>query len=319
MAAETGRGREAERPRDIPRPGWKEVLGRVKAEIGDDNLNIVAAGIAFYFFLSVFPALFAAVSLYGLLADPAQLEARMSSLAGVVPAEVLGLVREQLHGIVGTAPSTLGWGAALSVLLAVWSAAKGAKALIGGLNIAYGERERRGFVKLQVVAFLFSLGVIVFLIVSIGLIAVVPGVVEALPLGPAGRLAGHVAQGALLLGLVLLALAGAYHYAPAREAPKWRWVTPGAFAGGLLWVAASGLFSWYAANFGKFNETYGTIAGVVALLLWLQISFLVILVGAELNAELEHQTAADTTEGPAEPMGARGAVMADTVPDSPAR
>lgn len=310
------RGRDATRPGKIPAKGWKDVLLRVKAEIGDDNLSIVAAGIAFYVMLSIFPALVAAVTLYGLIADPAQVETVVANLSGVMPPSALTLVEDQLHGLVQSSSSTLGWGAVLSSLVALWSAAKGAKALITGVNVAYDEAETRGFIEVQGLALLFTVGFIVMGIVSVGLIAVLPNVIERLPLGPTGTLVAFVAQWLILLALILGALSLAYRYAPAREDAQWRWVTLGSFIAGGLWIAASGLFSWYATSFGNFNETYGALAGVVVLLLWLQITFFLVLLGAELNAELEHQTARDSTTGEPQPMGQRGAYMADTLGDA---
>ncbi|HSL84028.1 MAG TPA: YihY/virulence factor BrkB family protein [Thermoanaerobaculia bacterium] len=231
----------------------------------------------------------------------------------------MDLLSRQLGDLAATSPATLGWGALLWVLLALWIAAKGAKALIGGVNIAYNEEERRGFVRVQGVSLLFTLGAVVFLTVSLTLIAVVPRVVEGLPLPAAGFVIAFVLRWVLLLALILVALAVIYRFASSRTEPRWTWLGLGSIVAAGLWMIASILFSYYAETFGSFNETYGTIAGAVVALLWLQISALAILVGAELNAEIEHQTAVDTTEGPEEPMGRRGAVKADTLPeDAPA-
>lgn len=307
------RGRDASRPGKIPAKGWKDVLLRVKGEIGGDNLSIVAAGIAFYVMLSIFPALVAAVTIYGLVADPAQVEAVVANLSGVLPPSALGLVEEQLHGLVQSSSSTLGWGAILSVLIALWSAAKGAKALIKGVNVAYDEAESRGFIELQGLSLVFTLGFIVMGAISVGLIAVLPNLLDRLPLGPTATFVAFAAQWIVLLVLILTALSMVYRYGPAREHARWGWVTLGSVIAGALWLAASALFSWYATSFGNFNETYGALAGVVVLLLWLQITFFLVLLGAELNAELEHQTAVDSTTGEPQPMGERGAVKADTL------
>lgn len=307
------RGREADRPGEVPARGWREVLGRVKEEVGRDNVSIVAAGVAFYVMLSLFPALVAAVAIYGIVADPAQVQSVIGQLEGVLPPAALDLVESQLQGIVTSAPTTLGWGAALSILLALWSAAKGAKSLIAGVNLVYDEEEHRGFVRLQGLALLFTLGLIVAGLLAVALITVVPNVTDML--GAAGAVAAMVAQWVLLLVLILAGLAAIYRFAPDRDDPRWRWVTPGSVTAGVLWLVASALFSWYAANFGSFNETYGALAGVVVLLLWLQITFFLVLLGGELNSELEHQTRHDTTRGPSRPMGRRGAVKADSAPE----
>jgi membrane protein len=312
--AENGsRGRRARRPGKIPAKGWKDVLLRVKDEVADDNLSIVAGGVAFYVLLSLFPALAAAVAIYGLVADPAAVPEAIANLSGVLPPSALGLVEDQLQGIVESAPSALGWGAVVSVLLALWSASKGSKALIAGVNLAYDEDEDRGFLKVQGLSLLFTLGIVIGSVVSVGLIAFMPSLIDRLGLGVVGTAITFVLHWLFLFAMIQVALNLVYRFAPNREDARWRWVTLGSFVVGGLWIAASGLFSWYAASFASFNETYGAISGVIVLLLWLQITFFLILLGAELNAELEHQTAIDSTTGPPEPMGERGAYMADTL------
>ncbi|HVS66716.1 MAG TPA: YihY/virulence factor BrkB family protein [Thermoanaerobaculia bacterium] len=309
------RGRWAERPRKIPKRGWREVLQRVKREVGDDHLMIVAAGIAFYAMLALFPALFAALSIYGLVASPAEVAQQISSLAAQLPQATSDLLTNQLQSIAANSETALGWSAALSILFALWSASKGAKALIKGVNIAYDEEETRGFLKLQGLALAFTVGFIVFGILSLGAIAVLPGILASVGLGPVGEVLAQIGRWALLVVLVLVALATVYRFAPDRSGARWTWLRPGSLIAAALWLVASGLFSWYASSFGSFNETYGAIAGAVVLLLWLQISSLVVLLGAELNSELEHQTVTDTTTGQPQPMGERGAVKADTLPD----
>lgn len=307
------RGRDATRPGTIPAKGWKDVLLRVKRKIGRDHVSLLAAGIAFYVMLSIFPALVAAVTIYGLVADPAEVEAVVANLSGVLPPSAVALVEDQLHGLVQSSPSSLGWGAVLSLLIALWSASKGAKALITAVNVAYDETESRSFLRFQGLALLFTVGFIVMGVVSIGLIAALPSLVERLPLGPTGTGAAFLVRWIVLLALILGALSLVYRYGPAREDARWRWITLGSFIAGGLWIAASGLFSWYVSSFASFNQTYGALAGVVVLLLWLQITFFLVLLGAELDAELEHQTALDGTTGPPEPMGERGAYVADTL------
>lgn len=322
MAAETHeelRGRRAARPRDIPRKGWRDVLLRVKDEMSKDHLTILAAGMAFYLMLAIFPALFAGLSIYGLMADPEQVSEQIARLAERLPESTAELITGQLQSIAANPDTALGWSAALSILFAVWSASKGAKAMIEGVNIAYDEEETRGFVRLQGLALAFTAGFLVFGTLSLGAIAVLPAVIDRLGLGATGTFLALAGRWVLLILLVLAALAAVYRYAPDRDDPRWSWLRPGSVVAAGLWLLASGLFSWYASSFGSFNETYGAIAGVVVLLLWLQISSLVVLLGAELNAELEHQTAVDTTRGEPEPMGRRGAVKADTVAPLPRR
>ena len=307
------RGRLAGSPLAIPGLGWKDVLRRVRKELKEDNLTLLSAGIAFYFMLSIFPGLIAVVSVWGLAADPAEVARQMEQLFALLPTEAASLLAEQLDDLSNRGRSGLGLSAIVSLSFALWSAAKGAKALLAGLNVAYDEVEKRGRVRLQAIALVFTLGFVLFVTLSLALIAGLPALVERLPLGAAGKAAGVAASWAVLFALVLGGLAVVYRYGPSRNDPRWRWVSVGSVAAAVLWLAASAVFSFYAARFGTFNETYGTLAGAVLLLLWLQITAFVALLGAELNAEAEHQTAVDSTEGPPKPMGKRRAQMADTL------
>jgi membrane protein len=308
-----GRGREARHPLQIPSTGWKDILLRVKAETKADNLALVAAGVAFYFMLSLFPALIATVSVYGLVAAPATVEQQVATVLTILPREAGSIIADQLRQIGHGESAGLGLSLALSLAIALWSAARGAKALIIGLNIAYEETEVRGLVRKQLVALAFTLGFILFASASLGLIAVLPHVTEHLLLGSLSGPATFTLTWALLLVLLLIGLAAVYRYGPARRHARWQWVSVGSLVAASLWLLASLAFSWYASRFGSFNETYGTLAGGVLLLLWLQITAFVTLLGAEINAEIEHQTAVDSTVGPPKPMGERDAVMADTL------
>lgn len=307
------RGRLADSPLAIPGLGWKDVLRRLRTELAEDNLTLLAAGIAFYFMLSIFPGLIAFVSIWGLVADPAEVSRRMEQLFALLPPEAAMVVASQIDDLTSRSGSGLGLSAVVSIGVALWSASKGAKALLAGLNVAYDELEKRSMVRLQAMALLFTVGFVLFVTVSLTLIAGLPAVVERLPLGSAARTTSVATSWLLLFGLVLGALAVVYRYGPSRDEPHWRWVSVGSLAAAVLWLAASAVFSFYAARFGSFNETYGTLAGAVLLLLWLQITAFVVLLGAELNAEAEHQTALDSTEGEPLPMGQRNATMADTL------
>jgi len=206
----------------------------------------------------------------------------------------------------------------VAIALAFWSAANGTKALLAGLNIAYDERERRGFVRLNVVALTLTLGFIAMVMGSLALITAVPHLVERLPLDDFGELLAYAVTWLLLAVLALLCFAVMYRFGPSREHPRWQWVSVGSLMATALWLLASLVFSWYSSRFGSFNKTYGTLAGGVLLLLWLQITAYVTLLGAELNAEIEHQTARDSTTGAPQPLGARGAEMADTIGEAAA-
>ncbi|MDA8166119.1 MAG: YihY/virulence factor BrkB family protein [Desulfobacteraceae bacterium] len=310
------RGRSAAKPRQIPATGWRDILLRVKDEYAEDNLSIIAAGVAFYAFMAIFPALAAMVSIYGLVADPGEIQQELSGVKAILPQEAYGIITHQLQTLTSKS-GTLGWGALIGILLALWSAASGMKALINALNIAYEEEESRGFIRLNLIALLLTLASVVFVLVALGLIAALPVLLDTL--GMPAWLAAVLAWGRwpLLLLLVILALGFIYRYAPDRNEPRWRWVTVGSATAAVLWLAGSGLFSFYVSHFGSYNRTYGSLAAIVILLLWFYLSSFAVLVGAELNAEMEHQTREDTTRGEGRPMGERGAKMADTLGRKP--
>lgn len=310
------RGRAAPRPGEIPASGWRDVALRVKAKLGDDHLTLVAAGVAFYGLLAVVPALAALVSLYGLVANPSGIAQTLQSMPAL-PATARDVVLEQLRRIAGASPSALGAGLVVSLGLALWSANKGTKALVAAIHIVHDEEDRRGFVGQTALALAFTTGVVVAAAVGIAVIAVLPALLGRLGLGPAARLAGIGLPWIVLLGTVYGLLLLLYRHAAYREAPRWRWVRPGAVFATTAWAVASMLFSIYVANFSSYNETYGSMGGAVVMLLWLWISALVVLIGAELNSELERQTRRDSTVGVEAPMGARGARSADTLGPTP--
>ena len=304
----------ADSPTQIPAQGWKQVLLRTKQQIKEDNIPLLAAGVAFYAFIALFPALIAAVTVYGLVADPATVEEQIGDFSDALPQEAASLLTEQLQDIAGGSSSALGWGLLLSLGGALFAASGGMQNLVKAVNIAYDEEETRGFLKLRGLALALTLGAIVFIVVAIGLIAVVPAVLDAAGLGAAGRIAAQVARWAGLVVFVLIALGVIYRFAPDRDDPKLKWVGLGSGVATLLWILGSAAFSLYVSNFGKYGETYGALAGVVILLLWLWLTCLIILIGAEINSETEQQTAKDTTQGPEKPMGERRAVKADSMP-----
>ena len=307
-------GGGADRPTDIPPAGWKQVLLRTKQQVKEDNVPLLAAGVAFYAFLALFPALIAAVTVYGLVADPAEVEEQIASLTEAMPADAAQLLSTQLREIASGSSSSLGWGLAASLAAALFSASGGVQNLVKAVNIAYDEEETRGFFKLRGLALLLTLGAVVFVVVSVGLIAVLPVVLESAGLGDAGKAAVQVLRWLGLVAFVLLALAIVYRYAPDRDNPKFRWVGLGSIVATVMWLLGSLAFSLYVSNFGSYGKTYGALAGVAVLLLWLWLTSLIILIGAEINSETEQQTAKDTTQGPEQPMGRRRAVKADSMP-----
>ena len=312
-------GREAERPSEIPPRGWFAVLKRVKAEVKEDNVTLLAAGVAFYAMLAIFPAIIAVVTVYGMVADPAQVQSQVGEFAKSLPSGADELLTGQLKSVTQAGRQSLSIGLAVSLLAVLWTASGGVQGLVKGLNLVYDEKETRGFLKLRGLSLLLTLGAILMAVVAIALVAVFPAVVDDLKLGQAGQLAASIARWVVLALLVLSAVAVLYRYAPDRANPRWRWVSWGAVVALVLWLLGSIGFSWYVDNFGKYNQTYGALAAVIILLLWLFLSAFVVLLGAEIDAEIERQTVRDTTTGPERPMGQRDAEVADTVGESPQR
>jgi membrane protein len=310
-------GVDAEKPTDIPARGWKQIVKRAWAENSADNMPIIGAGVAFFAFLALFPALIATISLYGLVASPETVSRQIESLSSQLPTEAQTLLSTQLNNIVDSSSGALTVSLIISIAAALWSAAGGTGNLITAVNLAYDEVETRSFVKRKLLALGLTFGAIVFVLITIALIAVVPAVLDALPLGIVGTILGQVLRWVLLLGVMAGALSVLYRVAPDRDAPKFRWVSLGSVVVTLLWAVVSLLFSLYVNNFGSYDKTYGAIAGVIVLMLWLQLTCFLVLLGAEINSEAEHQTAHDTTEGEPQPMGERDATMADELPDPP--
>ncbi len=306
-------GESAARPTQIPARGWWDVLMRTKDEIKNDNLPIIAAGVAFYAFLSIPALLTATVALWGLVSDPAGIEAQIGQLAGVLPGQVQEILVDQLTAISANSDQALGWTAILAIGFALWSASKGTKSAIVAMNVAYEEKETRGFLKLTAVTLALTLGAVVTVILALFCVAGIPALIVSLRMPAWIETTAGIARWPLLAGVSLVALAVLFRVAPCRSSPKWRWVTPGSIVSTIIWLGASAGFSWYVSYSAKYNETYGSLGGVVVLLMWLYISAFIILLGGELNSELEHQTAKDTTTGPPQPLGERDATVADTV------
>lgn len=312
-AQEPGRGRHADTPADIPMRGWRDILLRVYNKISEDRVVTIAAGVTFYSLLAVFPAVAAFVAIYGLFADPETISRNLDSLSGLLPGGAIDVIRDQMTRIASRGKSTLGLAFAIGLLVSLWSANAGIKSLFDALNLVYKEKEKRGLIKLNLVSLTFTVAAILFVLFGIAAVVVLPVALNYIGLGAATDLIFRIGRWPILFVVVALALAFVYRYGPSRSKPKWRWITWGSACAALAWIVGSVLFSWYAANFGSYNQTYGSLGAVVGLMLWLWLSMIVILVGAELDAEMEHQTARDTTTGPPKALGARGATMADRV------
>lgn len=309
--AERGRGRRAASPTEIPGRGWKDILLRARSEFAEDQAPLVAAGITFYTLLALFPGIAAFVSLYGLFADPAEAYRHLQLLSFLLPPEALNMVGEQMVRLAEGNKGGQSLAFVTGLLLSIWSANGAIKALITGLNIAYEESERRPLVKRTLVSLGFTLGFLVFVILTAGLIAARP-VVETFAGREAGVVFGWISWPVLAL-MLIAGVALLYRYGPSRDPVQWKWISWGSLGVVAIWLAGSALFSLYVANFAHYDKTYGSLGAVIGFMMWIYLSTMVILAGAELNSEIEHQTAIDTTIGPPRPMGQRGAKMADTI------
>jgi membrane protein len=305
-------GGEADRPTEIPARGWLQVAKRGWAEAKTDQVPLLAAGVAYYAFMALFPALVACVLLYGLIADPASIARNVNAVAGAVPGQVRDLIVAQLQSV-SSRGSGAGIGVVVSLLLALFSASGGVSNLMTAISTAYDEKEKRSFIKKRLLALALTVGAVVFMLVMLTLVAVLPHIFDVLLGGSILRWVLEILRWVLLVVFVAAGLAVLYRVAPDRDAPKMRWVSVGAIVATVLWVIASVGFSIYS-SFGSYAKTYGAVAGIVVLLLWLFITAYAILLGAEINAEAEQQTVKDSTVGPEQPIGERGAVKADSMP-----
>jgi membrane protein len=306
------RGREAERPGQIPARGWKDVVVRLKAQMKADDVPLLAAGVAFFALLALVPTLVALVSLYGLVADPADVQSTVEDSLRAAPTEVRDLVSSQLESVIDSSPSGLRAGVFVGLALALWSASSGMKHLMGALTLAYDEVDDRKFLRLRGLALLLTVGAVVVALLALGGMVAPNGLDDSRSTGTL-RLALQIARWPVLAVVAMVALSVLYRWAPDRDAARWRWVSPGAVLATVVWVVASIGFSIYTANFGSYNETYGALGAIVVMMLWLYITAYVVILGAEVNCELERQTVVDTTRGPARPLGERNAYAADTL------
>ena len=311
--AAADRGRSAEQPRDIPAKGWWDVTWRVVKRLGSDNVTLVAAGLAMYALLSVFPGLTAAVSVYGMFASPQDVLKQMSVFQGVLPPGVMDIFNTELKTLAGHQQSTLSVAAFLGIVLALWSARSAMSALMTATNIAYGEREKRNFFIQVLLSLVLTLGAIGGFLATLLLGVVIPLALKVLGTSTWAQWVLDGLQWALLWVFGVLGLAFVYRYAPARQPARWRWLTWGSAIAAALWLVASALFALYVQAFANYGKTYGALGGVVALLMWFYLSGIIVVLGAEINAEMERQTKRDTTEGVPAPMGQRGAYAADTI------
>lgn len=306
-----GHGHRTTSPSEVPVRNWKDILLVVYANISKHRIMALAAGMTYYSLLAIFPAIAALVAVYGLFSDPSTIARQLDQLGGFLPGGAIDVAREQLRRVASNGPQTLGLTFLIGLGISLWSANAAMKSLFDTLNIAYDEEEKRGFVKLNATSLCFTVGGVLFVLAALGAIVVVPVILNFVGLSDAGDLLLRVGRWPAMYLILTFALAVIYRFGPNREAPRWRWITWGSAIAALLWLGVSALFSWYAANFGNFNETYGSLGAVIGFMTWLWISALVILLGAEIDAAMEHQTARAATTGPPKPAGTRGAPTAD--------
>jgi membrane protein len=311
--AQPGRGRNSTHPLQIPWTGWKDVLWRTYQQINDDRLLAIAAGVVFFGLLAVFPAITALVSCYGLFADASTISNNLQMLALMLPDGSFQIVQDQITRVLANGQTKLGLTFLFGLTLALWSANAGAKAVIDALNVVYGEREKRSFIKLNLLSLAFTTGAIAALLLMVSAVVALPLTLDRIGLATDSKIIVSLARWPLLLVMVVPALGILYRFGPSRPGARWEWLSIGTLAAALLWLVGSVLLSWYLSNFGNYNATYGSLGAAIGLMMWMWMSAIIVLCGAELNSEIEHQTAVDTTVGPGRPMGARGAAMADTL------
>jgi membrane protein len=311
-AAEPGRGRTAEVPWKIPPLGWKDIVWRTYREMGRNRLPALAGGVTFYILLAAFPAMAAFVSLYGLFSDVGSVERQLEHMSAVFPQDAVSLLGRQMIRLATQRQATLSAAFVVATLISIWSANAGMKALVDGINIAYDEKEKRDYLQRTFMTYGATLAALIFLALTAAIMVAVPAYLKSIGVQHLGLVWGPVRW----LMVYLVAAGGftlLYRYGPSRHHARWRWVSPGAAAAALYWLVGSLVFSWYVNNFTHFGVTYGSLGAMIGFMLWVWFSLMLMLIGAELNAEIEHQTAGDTTVGEPAPMGERGAAMADTI------
>jgi membrane protein len=307
--SQPGHGRHSRSPFQIPWAGWKEILWRTYVRTNDDRLLSIAAGVVFFGLLAIFPAITALVSFYGLFANPSTIGANLQTLALMLPEGSFQIVQDQIARVLAKGNTELGATFLFGLGLAIWSANAGVKALIDALNVAYGEREKRSFLQLNLLSLAFTVGGIAALLLMVGAVVALPLALDHLGLGPESKLIISLARWPLLFLILWGALGLLYRFGPSRQEPRWEWLNAGTLAAALLWIVGSSLLSWYLSNFANYNATYGSLGAAIGLMMWMWMSAIIVLWGAELNSEIER--ALDPTVQPPKPLGACDALMAD--------
>ena len=308
-----GRGRMAGNPTEIPARGWRDILVRVYKRIIQDRIGLIAAGVTFYVILGLFPAIVALVSIYGLLTDASALQDQIQFLAGYVPQDALSLLATELQRITDLRGGSLGIAAIASIAVALWSVNTAVLALFQALNVAYGEAEKRSIFRLYGIGIAVTLGIIVVAIIVVNTIIVLPLLLTALGFSERAEFIMRLLSAPLFFVLMTAAASVLYRIGPSRRDARWHWISLGSVLFSVLWIAVALGLSFYLSRFADYTATYGSLGAAIGLMLWVYAAVYIFLAGAEINAEIEHQTSRDTTVGPDRPMGARGAHVADTL------
>jgi len=311
------RGRQAVKPFQISTLGWRDIIKRVFDAVSKERMSILSAGVAFYSVLAIFPAFAAILTVYALVADPQTVTEHLHRANGLLPGDVLVIFNDQLSSLASRPAQGLGMNLIVGLLFAVWSAHKGVDALVSAIGAAYHEPETRGFFKLQAITYAMTMVAVIFVVLLLVLMVVVPSITAMLPTPGWWETIAPVLRWIIFIAIVSLAIGTLYRFAPARRPAQWRWLSLGSICATVMWLIGSAAFSFYVSRFGTYNETYGTLGAIIVLLLWFFISSYAIILGAALNAEMEHQTLRDTTKGAPRPIGERGATVADTVGEIP--
>jgi membrane protein len=311
--AKNAPGAAADRPSQIPPKGLLQVARRVYTQIGEDRVMAEAAGVTYYSLLAIFPAIAALISIYGLFSNPSTISDNLQALRGIVPDGGMQIISDQVHSLTSAPNKALSLGVIFGLLVSIWSTNAAMKSLFDALNAVYEQHETRSFLHRTWLSLLFTLGALLFVIFAMLAVVALPALLSMIGFADSTKWLLSLGRWPLLLGAIMLFLAALYRYGPSRAKAKWRWVSWGSAFAACAWIMASAGFSWYVANFGSYNKTYGSLGAAVGFMTWIWISAIIILVGAELNAELEHQTARDSTAGPEKPLGTRGAQRADAV------
>ncbi|MBD0413199.1 YihY/virulence factor BrkB family protein [Oryzicola mucosus] len=310
---EKHRGREASSPAEIPALGWLDVGWRVMRKLFFDQVSLIAAGVTYYLLLAIFPALAALVSLYGFISDPIAIGRQLNLLSDLFPPGGIDLLANQLTALVNQRTSSLSIGFFGGLAIALWSAHNGLASLFDAMNVAYGEKETRGFFQRTAMVMAFTLSALFLVALVVFALGVLPAMLHYLSLDSFTEVVIAVLRWPLIILVVSFAMAVLYRYGPSREYAKLRWLTWGAFFATSMWLLASLGFSYYITNFSNYSLTYGTLGTLIGLMVWMWMSVIIVIMGAQINAELEHQTRVDSTTGAPQPMGERGAYVADTL------